>query len=294
MHVPVPPAGSGSSSTLKSRAPSLVRKGRWAGALLGLLLAAAPVAAQAAGPAYRATQFACARFAERRSSEVETETGTRRGSARIAREGELRLAGIPRGGAVALVAWFETLRVWRVTGADSLVPDTDGVLGGRFRGTLEADGRYVPRARPFVPEGVREAWDLGAALDVLLPPLPPRALQVGEAWRAGDSLAIRRLADSASLQRYRVERRVAGRVEPAAGDTLTPPFERSVDERANVAWHAADGVVRYERRAVVEVLVPAGGAVKRPVRSRVDERSLLTREGAEPAACGTLGPADFE
>ena len=54
-------------------------------------------------------------------------------------------------------------------------------------------------------------------------PLPARALAVGEAFRLADTLTIQRLADSAGLQRYRVERETAGRVPPPAGDSLTPP-----------------------------------------------------------------------
>ncbi|MCU0620977.1 MAG: hypothetical protein MUC69_05685 [Gemmatimonadales bacterium] len=174
------------------------------------------------------------------------------------------------------------------------MPDTDGVLGGRFRGTLASDGRYQAGTRPYVPDGVREVWDLGAVLDDLLPPLPPRALQVGEAWRAGDSLAIRRLSDSAGVARYRTERRAMGRVEPPVGDTLTPPFERQTEEQGTFAWHPRDGVLRYERRAEVEVLVPEGRGVRRPVRSHIAQHAVLTREGADVMACDTLGPDDFE
>jgi hypothetical protein len=145
-----------------------------------------------------------------------------------------------------------------------------------------------------VPDPVRELSDVASALEDLLPPLPPRLLQVGEAFRPGDSLGIQRLADSAGLQRYRVEREVTGRVLPAAGDTLTPPFDRSVRDVGSFIWHPDEGLHRYERRLDIEVTVSPGGAVKRAVRSEVAQRATLVRLGEAAGACTGLTPADFE
>jgi hypothetical protein len=264
------------------------------GLLLLLVLAAPALRAQGRAPSYGAAQFRCVRFEERSASDITTETGSRRAAARSGRVGELVLAGVSRNDGVTLVSWYLALAVWRSAAGDSLAPDTDGVLGGRFRGALSADGRYVPERKPFVPNAVRELSDVASALDDLLPPLPARALTIGEAFRLADSLSIQRLADSAGLQRYRVERETAGRVTPPAGDTLTPPFERAVRDNGTFAWHPAEGVIRYERRLQIEVLVPPGGAVKRAVRSEVAQRTTLTRLGEEAGACAALAPEEFE
>ena len=61
---------------------------------------------------------------------------------------------------------------------------------------------------------LREVTDLASALDDLLPRLPPEPLQVGEEWRSGDTLAIKRLSDSAGLQRYHVQLTRQGPVPP--------------------------------------------------------------------------------
>jgi hypothetical protein len=246
--------------------------------------------AEGQGPAYRAEQFRCVRVHQRITSEITTETGTRRATARTGRDGELIVAGRPDTAGTDVLAFFDRLAVWRSAAGDSSAADAEGILGGRFRGTLAPDGRYTARARPFVPEAVRELSDVGAALDEHFALLPPRALQVGEEWRAGDSLGIQRLADSAGLERYRIQRTTEGRVLPAAGDTVTPPFDRVVSERGTLAWHPLRGALRWDRRVEAEVLVPASAAVKRPVRSRIEQRAVTALMREDPRACAGLAP----
>ena len=262
--------------------------------LLLLFLGAPVLHAQGRAPSYVATQFRCVRFDERSSSDIITETGTRRASARTGRTGGLVLAGLPLETGVNLLAWYDRLVVWRMAANDSIAPDTDGVLGGRFRGKLSPEGRYASARRPFVPDAVRELSDVGSALDDLLPPLPPRLMQVGESFRPTDSLEIQRLADSAGLQRFRVERELAGRVEPAPGDSLTPAFNRTVRDHGTFSWHPDSGLVRYDRRLEIEVMVPQGGAVRRAVRSEVAQHVTLQREREDAGACASLAPADFD
>jgi hypothetical protein len=225
-------------------------------------------------------------------SDITTETGLRRATARSGRDGVLVIAGRPDTAGIDVVAWYDRLAVWRVVAGDSIAAATDGILGGRFRGTLRGDGRYAAWRRPFVPDEVRELSDVGAALEDFFPPLPLRALQVGEEWRAGDTLGVQRLADSASVERYRVQRTVEGRVAPPPGDTLTPAFDRIIAERGTLAWHPSRGPLRYDRRAEVEVLVAAGGSVKRAVRTRVEQRTVREWLGEDPPACAGLRPEE--
>jgi len=246
--------------------------------LAALLAVSAPLGAQSA-PSYTATQMACARFRETIRSDLTLETGGRMLSASSGREGDLLVAAMasPSSPALTLVAWFDSLQVWRSAGGSRVEPDASGVLGGRYRGELFPDGAFTTHVVPFVPQTVREVTELSSALDDMLPRLPPRLLQVGEEWRSGDSLAIRRLSDSASIQRYRVQIMRQGPVPPPPGDTLTPTYTRTLTDRGVAAWDPARGALRYEHAINVEASVPAGGAVRNAARSQVEQQILLER-----------------
>ena len=128
---------------------------------------------------YTAAQLDCATFREHSEGRLEAVTGARRRRETLRRDGVLHFRAHPAGDAIAIEAWYDSLALTRESPEATLVPDTDGLLGGRFRGTLSAAGRYAVEARPFVPDEVAEVADVGGALDDLLPPLPPRALAVG-------------------------------------------------------------------------------------------------------------------
>ena len=160
-----------------------------------------------------------------------------------------------------------------------LEPDASGVLGGRYRALLLPDGSTTTQVVPFVPAGVKEVTDLAGVLDDMFPRLPPRVLQAGEEWRSGDTLAIKRLSDSASLQRYHVQLSLQGPVAPPPGDSLTPTYVRTLNDRGVAAWDPARGPVRYDHAVTVEASVPVGGAIRNPARSLVEQQILLEREG---------------
>ncbi len=252
--------------------------------------AGSAVAQGGTAPAYRAAQFACAGIRETARTELETQSGGRQGTATTGRDGVLRLAGREDSGGVAIEAWYDSLGVWRTTGGATLAPDADGVLGGRFRGLLAPDGAWSARARPFVPDEVREVTDLAAVLDDLLPRLPPRPLAIGERWRPegpdGGGREIERLADSAGgrVERYRVTREVDGEPVAAPDDSLLGGATRSVEDRGVVAWDPARGLLRYDRRLEVQLDVPPGPG-RRALRSLVRQRVVLARLPDDPAAC---------
>lgn len=253
-------------------------------AAAALLAAGSPLHAQST-PAYTAAQMACARLRESVRSQLTIQTAGRTATASSGRDSYLILAATTRSASppFALVAWFDSLRVWRSAGGDRVEPDASGVLGGRYRGELLADGSVTSQVVPFVPAPVREVTDLAGVLDDMFPRLPPRVLQAGEEWRSGDTLAIKRLSDSASLERYRVQLTRQGPVHPPPGDTLTPTYTRTLNDRGVAAWDPARGPMRFDHDITVEANLPVGGAIRTPMRSLVEQQVTLERMADPPA-----------
>jgi hypothetical protein len=257
----------------------------WAALMPGL---AAQLAAQA--PSYAAAQLSCARYLERADSDIRGEAGGRPHDETAGRVGRwiVRAVSAPDG-AVGIEAWFDSLTIWRKSGNDVHSPDTDGVIGGRYRGRLSPDGRYTPSARPFIPDDVAQYADLRDAFGDLLPQLPPGALAPGSSWHDDAGLSIERLGDSVtgtlSVERYRLTRRTARRAAPVA-DTVSIPMRQTTVEEGEFAWDHARGLVARSRTITVDTEVPAGAALRVPVRSRVVQRITVERMPDDAAACG--------
>lgn len=255
---------------------------------LGALAAAAPALSPpvlgAQGPDYTAQQLACVRYREVMESRLTVESTGRLGSATSGREADLIVtAGQPGPGQrLLVVAWYDSLITWRVAGNSRLEPDATGIIGGQYRGQLLPDGSFLTQERPFIPDELREVMDLGNVLEDFFPRLPPRALQVGEEWRSGDSLAIQRLDDSAQAQRYRIRVARSGEVHPAPGDTITPAYTRTMVDEGTATWSQALGPLRYERTTTVAAEIPASAGLKRPVRSQVEQRTQVERRPDTP------------
>jgi hypothetical protein len=232
-------------------------------------------------PQYAAAQLHCARFLETSRSEIETETPRGAVGATVERDGIWSFRARDTSGGVAIEAWYDSLALRRRTSEGDLVPDTDGLIGGRYRGILTRSGEYVIElARPFVPDEVAEVADLSAAGADLLPRLPPRPLAPGESW--GDSaLALTRLPDTAlagrPLRHFRLESRDERRAATPRGDTVPIPLRQTTVEEGDIYWSEVSGLVRRLRDITVEATVPSGGRVKQPVRSRVVQHIELTR-----------------
>ncbi len=247
---------------------------------------------QAQEAMYRAGSFACARFREVLESNLTVETAGRMSSATSGREGDLLVTATPgQADGLDVVAWYDSLRIWRVAAGSRMEPDASGLLGGQYRGELAPDGSFTTRDRPFVPDEVHEVMDMSNALDDFLPRLPPRALQVGEEWRSGDTLAVQRLSDSASLQRFRIRIDRDGVVPAPAGDTLTPAYTRDLTDTGVAVWDLTRGPVRYDHRIEVVADIPARGGVKRPVRSQLQQHAIFERREDPGAAACAVGRA---
>ncbi len=254
--------------------------------LVGVLTGITGVAARAPGPPERLPRYAppqleCARFRELSRSTLETYVGGRARTETFGLDGQLRFRAMAgRADSVRLEAWFDTLSIWRRAPEGVLEPETDAVVGGRYRGVLSADGRYRAEARPFVPDEVAEVADVSRALDDLLPRLPARALAIGATWADGAGLEIRRLGDSSrvdSVSRFRLTLQRETREAALQGDSIPLRLRQSTREDGTFAWHASGGLLRRERHIIVETYVPTEPRVRRPVRSRVEQNVTLER-----------------
>jgi hypothetical protein len=249
--------------------------------LLVATLLAAGIAPGAGAQQYRAAQLDCTRFLETARSEIETESAGRVRRAIAEREGRWSFRARDSGGAIALEGWYDTLALRHGSGDTLTAPDTDGLLGGRYRGFLGATGEYRRLAVPFVPDEVAEAADAAAALDDLFPRLPVARLAPGSRSNDGAGLEVERLPDSTAgrttLQRYIVRRRMVSREAMPRGDTVPVPLRQTTSDEARVLWHPAVGLAKVERETEVEASVPAGGRIRAPVRSRVVQHARLVR-----------------
>lgn len=161
-------------------------------AVRGSLLAAvsAPLAAQ--------------RYVESSRVTVTTQSGMSEAGRFVVRD--LELAASRR--ADTLVIQSLATRLEETSEGRTVVHDTDGFTGGRWKLLPDATGAWRVVARPFVPEPLREVSDLAEAMTDWLP--APPSLPADARATSADGIAWERLTDSAGHARYRwqVEREV--------------------------------------------------------------------------------------
>lgn len=239
---------------------------------------------------YTAVQLDCATFSDHSRARLEAETGGRRRRETLTRSGVLRFRAHAAGDDVGVEAWYDSLALSRESPETTLTPDTDGLIGGRFRGRFSPTGGYTVETRPFVPDEVGEVADVGGTLEDLFPPLPSGALGVGQSWSDGAGLGLRRLADSSANGRTirRLALRLRARTDTASirGDTTRLPAAELTTEDGQVDWDPERGLLRRTRHIVIETSVPAGGPLKLPFRSRLEQEEELVRG---PRVCEDRG-----
>jgi len=255
--------------------------------LPGTLPSAKPWQESAVG--YTAKQLNCARFRETVASNILTEAAGRTRRQTSDRRGVWQFRAAPSNDDVALEGWLDSLVLSRSSPEATITPDTDGLLGGRYRGALSRTGVYTSRVRPFVPDEVAELAEMSGALDDFFPPLPSRALKAGEEWTDSLGLTIRRLPDSALsgvlLLRFGLENRSESRAAPTPADTLPLKLRQKTEERGQFVWHPVLGLLRRDRRIVVETTVPPSRSVRQAVRSKVEQRITVVRDRTQRAGC---------
>lgn len=237
---------------------------------------------------YAAAQLDCARFLESAESNILSQSGRRTREQTSGRRGVWQFRAHSSNQDLELEGWLDSLAVWRRSAETTIRPDTDGLLGGRYKGTLSPQGAYSSRARPFVPDEVKEVAGMGTALDDFFPLVPPRSLRPRQAWRAA-GVTIRRLPDSAlsgvPLYRFELEARRSAAKAILEGDTLPLKVRQVSQERGRFVWHPVLGLLRRERRILVETNIPAGRSVRQPVRSKIEQRITVVRDLSAPGPC---------
>jgi hypothetical protein len=238
---------------------------------------------------YTAQQLECARFLETGESRILTEAGGRTRHQTSARRGSWQFRATQSEDQVVLEGWLDSLTITRRSQETAISPDTDGLLGGRYRGRLSRAGDYTAQVHPFVPDEVAEVAGMSNALDDFFPPLAGRSLREGEAWSDSLGLTIRRLPDSAlsgvPLYRFELENKGQLRSVETPVDTLPLRLQQKSDEHGVFVWHPMLGLLRRDRTIVVETTVPPSRSVAQAVRSKVEQRITLARDLDAPG-CG--------
>ena len=229
--------------------------------LLGLVATsgALPLGAQGL-PRYDAAQLACVVFGVRVTTTVTTDMQGAHRVEEVRRDGRLVVRGTAVDSGIALEAWWDSLALSRRTGDQTLTPDAAGVLGGRYRGLLRPDGRFVRTDSPWVPDEVAEVSDLSVALDDLFP--------------VDSGVTVHRLGDSAGVERFRVQS--SRSVDSAATDDRPFAVYESETSDGVVLWGAV-GLIGWDRRVQAETRVKE--SPQRAFRSVADQRIVLRRVG---------------
>lgn len=216
-------------------------------------------------PRFAAGQLACVVYQVRVTTAVTTELQAIRRTEEVQRDGRLVVRGTAADSGIALEAWWDSLTLSRRADGTTLAPDASGVIGGRYRGLLRPDGRFVRSEAPWAPDDVAEVSDLSLALDDLFP--------------ADSGVTVRRLGDSAGVRRFRVTS--ARTVDSAA--TAGRPFGVLESQTGDglLAWDAS-GLLSWDRRVRAETRVKE--TPRRSFRSLADQRIVLRRVGSCPAS----------
>lgn len=232
-------------------------------------------------PLYQVLMLDCGRYRVQVESKITLQSGRQRTRETSGRDGVMVLRAGAADSLIRLEAWFDTLSLWRESEGERLAPDTDGLIGGRYRGLLDRLGGFTSTDTPFVPDEIRQVAELDAALGDLLPPLAPEPLRLGASWRNDFGTIITRtedgLVDGRRVQRYRLLRRASREERRLLPDSSEVTATRNESETGVYSWSSDLGVVRWERELRDDVHVPAGGLVKQPFTTGIEQRVTVTR-----------------
>lgn len=248
---------------------------------LGLLaLAWLGVPQGPAPPMYSPALLGCTAFREAVRSDIRNESGTIVRQESAGRDGVVLMQATARdsGSGLALTAWYDTLLVYREGPEGRTVPDAEGLLGGRWRGTLTPLGRYLGTESPFIPDEVAEIADLRGVMSDFLPPLVVDASR-GTMRRIGDGTH-----GGVTVERYAWNVRWRADTSGTVNDTLVVPMRRDISETGTLSWDRSRGPVAWDRTISVTGRIDPKGPIRRGMRSTVIQRVRVERIPDRP--CG--------
>jgi hypothetical protein len=252
---------------------SAVVPGRQTTAVLGVLLAGVP---QGTPPRYTEQMLACAAFREEVRSDIRNEAGTIVRDERAGRDGVLLVQAARGDESLALTAWYDSLLVYREGPEGRTAPDAEGLLGGRWRGTLTSSGRYRGIESPFIPDEVAEIADLRGVMGDFFPVFEEHP---------GREVTVRRTGEVAGgLARYAWTIKFRADTSGAVDDTLVVPMGRQFQENGTMTWDPLRGPIRWERTISVTGRIEAKGPIRRGMRSTVIQRVRVERIENRPCA----------
>lgn len=228
------------------------------GSLVLMLLLGAP---QRPVPKYAPDMLECAAFREEVRTDIRNESGSVLRQETAGRDGVFLIQAARNDSGLILTAWYDSLNVWRQSPEGRSTPDTDGLLGGQWRGALTSSGRYSAITVPFIPDDVAEIADLRGVLGDFLPSLAPGVLTLASS-RDG---------------RYRWSIKARSDTVGAVNDTLEVPMRRESAEEGSLTWDPRLGPVAWERNITVTGGIDAKGPIKRGIRSVVMQRIRVSR-----------------
>jgi hypothetical protein len=228
-----------------------------------LVTTLALVMAQGAPARYTTQTLGCAAFQEQVRIRIRSQTGSVVREESAGRDGVLVIHAVRADSGFSVEAWYDSLSVWREGPEGRIAPETDGLVGGRWRGWLSDDGRYRASAAPFIPDDISEIAELNGLMDDFLPRLPGRPLGDGE--------------------RYAWTRHTASDTTALPRDTVAVPVRREIEERGVLTWDRSGGPMRWERTLRLTVNVRPGGVIRRGMRSVITEEIRVTRVERPPA-----------
>ena len=245
------------------------------------MLLCAATGLQAQAPRYAAGWLDGARLHQVIRSDIRTQSGGRTSVEQAGRDGLLEFTAAAADSAIALVGWFDSLSIWRLAGGERYAPDTDGLVGGRYHGSLTPLGRYTAEDTPFIPDPLEELAELGGAVGDLFPPLSGVDLAPGSSAHLAGGWTISRRTDSSTaagpLQRYRLDGARQRKQTGVINDSTRVEAATDETEKGTVFWSAARGLIRWERRIQIDVNLPAQGMVHRAVRTAVEQHVVVER-----------------
>lgn len=231
-------------------------------------------------PSYQVAQLACVAFLEQVKTAVDARRAMESWKESGQRTGRLIVTTTPNDRGIGFEAWYDSLVISYDGREGPVRPDTDGLIGGRWRGIMAPHGEALLEERPFMPPEVHSVSDLSDALLDFFPPLPTAALRPGSTWTDSLGLEIERLRDSAAsgetVERYRWRISTEAGPEQIGGDS-TARLRQSIKDAGVLSWSRARGPLGWRREIVVEAQVGAVRGPRSPVQSRVTQEISVRR-----------------